>query len=184
MEKIYMNGYVIIHNPNHNRAMQNGYVYEHILIAEIMLGRKLKDDEVVHHEDENRSNNSRDNLYVFATKADHVRYHKNGIKIKIEDYYISPSKHLKSSICENCNKDFHYYESVGKGIYCSNECRANSSRKAERPSKEELLNLIKTISFVKIGEMYGVSDNAIRKWCKSYGLPHKKKDLKNLLTNK
>jgi hypothetical protein len=136
MEKIYMNGYVIIHNSNHNRAMQNGYVYEHVLVAESMLGRILKDDEVVHHEDENRSNNNPDNLYVFATKSDHVRFHRNGIKIRVEDYYVSPSTHLKTSKCKNCDKEFSYYESVCKGIYCSNDCRANSTRRAERPSKE------------------------------------------------
>lgn len=26
--------------------------------------------------------------------------------------------------------------------------------------------------------MYGVSDNAIRKWCKQYDLPFRKKDIK------
>lgn len=31
-----------------------------------------------------------------------------------------------------------------------------------------------------IGEMYGVSDSAIRKWCKTYELPYRKKDLELL----
>jgi hypothetical protein len=39
-----------------------------------------------------------------------------------------------------------------------------------RPTKEELQTLIDTTPYVKIGEMYGVSDNAIRKWAKSYGI--------------
>ena len=51
----------------------------------------------------------------------------------------------------------------------------------DRPSKEELSVLIKTKSFVDIGKIYGVSDNAIRKWCKSYGLPHTKGSLKEAL---
>jgi hypothetical protein len=29
--------------------------------------------------------------------------------------------------------------------------------------------------------MFGVSDNAVRKWCKAYGLPYKKKDIKNIV---
>lgn len=51
----------------------------------------------------------------------------------------------------------------------------------DRPSKEELSILIKTKSFVEIGRIYGVTDNAIRKWCKFYGLPHTKGSLKELL---
>jgi len=37
--------------------------------------------------------------------------------------------------------------------------------------------MIKTKSFVNIGKLYGVSDNAVRKWCKYYGLPYRKRDI-------
>lgn len=53
-----------------------------------------------------------------------------------------------------------------------------SNRKVKnRPSKEELLELILNKSFRQIGKDFGVSDNAIRKWCKSYDLPYRKKDI-------
>lgn len=48
-----------------------------------------------------------------------------------------------------------------------------------RPSREELKNLIRTISFVKIGERYNVTDNAIRKWCDAYKLPRTKREINN-----
>ena len=32
--------------------------------------------------------------------------------------------------------------------------------------------------FTKIGEMYQVSDNAIRKWCDKFNLPRKVSDIK------
>lgn len=32
--------------------------------------------------------------------------------------------------------------------------------------------------FTKIGQQFGVTDNAIRKWCVSEGLPSKSKDIK------
>lgn len=81
--------------------------------------------------------------------------------------------------CKTCGKSFVITHKDHS--YCSQECYAISQRKTERPSKEDLLKLIKTMSFVQIGEMYGVSDNAIRRWCKDYNLPHKKKDVKMLL---
>jgi hypothetical protein len=43
-----------------------------------------------------------------------------------------------------------------------------------------LLELIKTKSFKEIGKIYNVSDNAIRKWCKSEGLPYLKSEIKKL----
>lgn len=58
--------------------------------------------------------------------------------------------------------------------------RAFKQRKVERPSKEILEKLIKEMSFTKIGESYGVTDNSIRQWCKNYNLPHRKKDIKKL----
>lgn len=47
------------------------------------------------------------------------------------------------------------------------------SRKVIRPTKEELINLLKNISVVDIGKRYNVSDNCIRKWCKIYGFNSK-----------
>lgn len=38
----------------------------------------------------------------------------------------------------------------------------------DRPSLEELEKLRETLPYTKIGKMYGVSDNTVRKWIKSY----------------
>ena len=46
-------------------------------------------------------------------------------------------------------------------------------------SREELKKLIREESFVAIGKNFGVSDNAIRKWCINYNLPTRKKDIKS-----
>lgn len=43
-----------------------------------------------------------------------------------------------------------------------------SQRKADRPSLEELKTLINKHGYVGTGKMFGLSDNAIRKWLKSY----------------
>jgi transposase-like protein len=39
---------------------------------------------------------------------------------------------------------------------------------SERPTKDELVVLINTMSMLAIGRKFGVSDNAVRKWCKYY----------------
>ena len=51
-------------------------------------------------------------------------------------------------------------------------------RVVERPAREELKDLIRNKPFTEIGKKFGVSDNAIKKWCDAYNLPRKKKDIK------
>lgn len=59
--------------------------------------------------------------------------------------------------------------------------RAFKQRKINnRPSKEQLFTEINEMSFVNVGKKYGVTDNTIRKWCKFYKLPYRKKDIKIL----
>lgn len=52
--------------------------HQHRLVAELILGRALLPSEVVHHKDENKHNNSPDNLEVL-TRAEHMRKHGLGI---------------------------------------------------------------------------------------------------------
>lgn len=67
-------GYARVYIPTHHRSHADGYVLEHIVVAEKMLGRHLVEGEVVHHKDRNKRNNSPDNLQVM-TRADHNKLH-------------------------------------------------------------------------------------------------------------
>lgn len=40
-------------------------------------------------------------------------------------------------------------------------------RKVERPTRDELLRLVKELGYTGVGRRYGVSDNAVRKWLKA-----------------
>lgn len=46
------------------------------------------------------------------------------------------------------------------------------------PTREQLKDMIRHMSFIEIGEIYGFTDNAIRKWCRKMDLPDKKRDIK------
>jgi hypothetical protein len=46
----------------------------------------------------------------------------------------------------------------------------DSTKRSRKPEKEKLLELVKTLPYTKIGEMYGVSDNAVKKWALGYGI--------------
>jgi hypothetical protein len=76
----------------------------------------------------------------------------------------------------NVNKKTLWLHLKNNGIKCKRERIKKEKikipyipkRKVEWPSIEELTKLINTTSMVKIGKMFGVSDNAVRKWCKKY----------------
>lgn len=65
-------GYTLVYQPDHPMACSNGCVREHRLIAEKALGRFLTPTEVVHHIDDDPSNNDPANLMVYETNGRHI----------------------------------------------------------------------------------------------------------------
>ncbi|MEN6321713.1 MAG: HNH endonuclease [Syntrophaceae bacterium] len=68
-------GYVKFMNKKHPRANKDGYVYEHILVMEKMLGRQLNNGEVIHHCNQDVKDNRPYNLRLFKNNGEHIRYH-------------------------------------------------------------------------------------------------------------
>lgn len=71
-------GYVLVKvGIDHHLADVRGYAYEHRLVAEQMLGRRLKPGEEVHHGPGGKQENSPGNLTVMATRAEHRKAHRH-----------------------------------------------------------------------------------------------------------
>lgn len=58
-------------------------VHTHRVIAEKKLGRSLREGEVVHHIDGNKRNNHPDNLMVFKSQREHVKWHAENDKNRL-----------------------------------------------------------------------------------------------------
>ncbi len=72
---ISSHGYVLVRVPKtHHRAFGNGYAYEHDLIAEKKLGRRLRPNEIAHHENEIKTDNRPENI-IIKTASAHMREH-------------------------------------------------------------------------------------------------------------
>ncbi len=76
---IHGRGYVYLYAPDHPKA-SNGYVFEHILVAEKKLGRHLKPGETTHHINGDRGDNRPENIHVFESAGAHTAYHCQFLK--------------------------------------------------------------------------------------------------------
>lgn len=195
---ILTKGYYDVYFPEHPNARKNGSVMLQVLVAEKILGRYLHKGEVVHHKDLNKLNNNPENLMVFGSLADHANYHAFVLSNKNYDYVLY--KVANVYYCQSVDDFFNQNDIINKNgrklkpcpmcgklitrhsSLCT-KCKGLACRKVERPSRNVLRNDLKHLSFVKIGLKYGVTDNAVRKWCKSYGLPYKASDIRLITGN-
>ena len=85
---------------------------------------------------------------------------------------IKKSKQLQK--CKLCNSGTY------NKTYCSDKCSKLAKRKVDRPTKEQLIEILKDHNWTKTAKMFGVSDVAVRKWAKQYGINTNRKELRNL----
>ena len=67
-------GYVLIYCPNHPFADRDGYVAEHRLVMEKVLGRVLGTEEYVHHKNGIKTDNDIENLQL-TNASEHAKIH-------------------------------------------------------------------------------------------------------------
>lgn len=93
-------------------------------------------------------------------------------------YPLHNSKYCTSSnqnYCIDCGKEI--FKSSTRCVACEN-LRRRKKDPNDTVFREELKNLIRNKTFTEIGKQFNVSDNAIKKWCKKYNLPHLKSEIK------
>jgi len=70
-------GYVKVLSHGHPIADGYGYVFEHRLIVESIIGRYLDRKEAVHHINGKRDDNRPENLMAFKTHGIHLRFERH-----------------------------------------------------------------------------------------------------------
>lgn len=96
------------------QSVEGNLVREHRKVMEAHLGRPLLKSEVVHHKDENPSNNNIDNLVLCASQSEHMQLHRTTIisdtqkqcsKCRtihpLTEYYAPQLSH-----CKTCMRDY------------------------------------------------------------------------------
>ena len=147
----------------------------------------------LHHKDGDHYNNELSNLMVLCPNCHSIQEGNSGANagkytafekkndsantlspIPITQQNNRMVKKVKNFCCD-CGVEISAHATRCK------KCASIESHKGKtnKPPREELKKLIRTIPFLQIGKMFDVSDNAVRKWCVSYGLPKKSSDIKS-----
>lgn len=88
------------------------------------------------------------------------KYGKNFISL----YQNVTYEDKKYITCPYCGNKMHRTSKICK------KCAPKLKRKVQKPTKEILKQELKTNTYIALGKKYGVTDNAIRRWCKDYGI--------------
>lgn len=117
----------------------------------------------INHIDENKENN-------MITNLEWVTHKENMNKVS---KYIMAREHKEVRTKETIPR---------KRNEAKPKCQTSRVRRTSRmPPKETLeQQLFEYKNFLALGRLYGVTDNAVRKWCRRYGLPDHTRQLKNL----
>jgi len=129
-------GYIEVKTPN-------GWELEHRYIAEMMLGRSLKSNEVVHHKNGDKKDNRWSNLEV-KTNKNHSEQHGKEQK-----------KQIAVLECPECGKDFEKEKKQtvaskpnAKATFCEKTCAASYYAQGKEMTREKGLEHIKNIKKV------------------------------------
>lgn len=103
--------------------------------------------------------------------------HDRDYPIQNRTKILAKQRQIAKSTCCDCGKP------ISKGALrcrnCDTAYRKQTNSSKMTATREELKDLIRHKSFLEIGRMYGITDNAIRKWCVKYDLPRTKTEIKS-----
>lgn len=146
----------------------------------------------LHHVNGNHYDNRLENLLILCSNChslEHKYFSTFHEKQKRKERKKTPYKKIgyeerkrTKKVCMFCGKEF--IGTTGQK-YCSYDCYYKSIVKSDNEiTKELILKLFKEKgSFLQVGKELGISDNAVRKWCKKFDLPIHVEELKQYIAD-
>lgn len=108
-------------------------------------------------------------LITNELSSPYLKQNSDIVRKRIESFSTHSTQH-----CKICGADI-----SNDAITCP-YCYHINTRRVDRPSRDALKNRIRNSTFAELSRELSVSDNAIRKWCKNYGLSDKRTTIKSM----
>lgn len=141
--------------------------WEHIRIAEKMLGRTLGKSEQIHHINGDKTDNRESNLLILRSNKDHRIVHS---KLPYELFKTSDGSFvavIRQKSCSFCKRLFEPTNS--RAVFCSRECFLKSVSE-NIPNPSVLSIQVWEMPATHLAKLYNVSDRTIGKWCYKLGI--------------
>jgi hypothetical protein len=111
-------GYVLILRHGHPCADSKGYIREHVLLAEKVLQRHLRDGECTHHHNQDKANNGPGNIVICQDQAYHMLLHQ---RMRAMDV-CGNANYRKCKICKNYDAIENMSERTNPIAYIHKSC--------------------------------------------------------------
>jgi len=107
---IASNGYVLLRvGRNHHLSDVRGYAYEHRVVAEKILGRRLRGSEIPHHKNGIRTDNRPSNIEVMPSRAHHALKHRRRQDLRVPG---EPNQWVACAC--RCGRHFRKFDADGR----------------------------------------------------------------------
>lgn len=160
------------------------------------MGQKIPLE--LHHKNGIHTDNRLENLEILCSNCHGIKHGYSSYKkvcahcgkefitnVKQQKYCSIKCKNehnstLYTKVCQNCGKEF--VTKRENQMFCSSKCMHEASKIVDI-TREDLIMLFKQYkTYLGVARQFGVSDRAVCKWCKKFGLPTNAKDMKEFLS--
>lgn len=130
-------GYVMVKAPNHPDSHSNGYIYEHRIVAENKIGRRLESDEHVHHKNGDKQDNRPENLEV-RHESEHLAYELRG---EDSQQRLPGEENPEIECACGCGETLKKYDKQGRP---RKRLNGHTDYATESPTKDAIVSLLRT----------------------------------------
>lgn len=164
-------GYILEYSPDHPYHNSRDMVRQHRLVMEDHIGRYLRPDELVHHKDFDRQNNSLDNLEIMS-RSEHQKLHND---LRIGTFYVTEDQVREALQGRTTKEASEFLGMHERSLYYRFGHLLNKRRSPHSVDDPEVIQMVRDAAVRREGvrkfaKDTGISAEVVKKVCEKYGI--------------